>query len=169
MGWVRARGDLSEHENDACVCVRACTWVCVRVCGGGGVQQIVSHVDFAPPASLLVVWRFCCLDGLQEDFNLWWQCLSESFPSLPVYFGSGGGLEDLRISGFFAHVNDKMYICVYISLYFHVLLPFFFFFFPPPLLIIPIMCKYCNLSHNFCNLPLYLLVKIVSCFDSLIE
>ena len=63
--------------------------------------------------SRLVVWRFCCLDGLQEDFNLWWQCLSESFPSLPVYFGSGGGLEDLRISGFFAHVIDKRYICVY--------------------------------------------------------
>ena len=49
---------------------------------------------------------------------------------------------------------------------------FFFFFFSSsffPLLIIPIMCKYCNLSHNFCNLPLYLLVKIVSCFDSLIK
>ena len=107
----------------ACVRARACVCVCVCVCAGvylgvracmWGIQQIVSHVDFAPPASLLVVWRFCCLVGLQEDFNLWWQCLSESFPSLPVYFGSGGGLEDLRISGVFAHVNDKMYICVYI-------------------------------------------------------
>ena len=38
-------------------------YVCV---GGGGVQRIVSLVDFAPPASLLAVWHFCCLDGMQK-------------------------------------------------------------------------------------------------------
>ena len=55
-------------------------------------------------------------------------CQSPKFPSLPVYFGSGGGLENLRISGGFAHVNDKMYIC---ALYI-IILSCFAAFFPPP-------------------------------------
>ena len=44
VGWVGARGDLSEHEDDVsrvcvcvCVCVRESLCVCVWGGGGGGV------------------------------------------------------------------------------------------------------------------------------------
>merc|ERR1712074_81873 len=78
-----------------------------------------------------------------------------------------GSRESPHLGGF-AHVNDKMYICV-LYIIIHSCFAAFFSFFPFFLLIIPIMCKYCNLSHNLCNLTLYLLVKIVSCFDLLIK
>ena len=82
--------------------------------------------------------------------------------NLPVYFGSGGGRGDHRIpiSGVFAHAIVKKLICI-MYMYLHVFLPFFFFFFFLLffLLITPIICKYCNLSRNFCTLPLYFTYK----------
>ena len=128
--------------------------MCVYGGGGGGEYRADCLACRFCSSSLSVGDRAFCLDGLQKTLIYGGNaCQTESYPSLPVYFGSGGGRGDRRIpiSGFFAHAIVKKIICImYIYLHVHVFLPSFFSSF---FLITPIICKYCNLSRNFCNLP----------------
>ena len=92
--------------------VFSCTLLCVcvrfRACGGGwGVYSGLSRLSILLLQPLLVVWVFLLSGWHAEDFNLQWQYLSESYPSLPVYFGIRWGSRGIAVfssRGFFARV-----------------------------------------------------------------